>query len=274
MEAAAPKRAARTVERNPVFRVLARAGYAANGVVHVLVGVIAIVIANGGDAEGDQASAFMVIADAPLGFIALWALAICLWALAAYHLAEGVLAYPRSQGDAPTTLSKWGVRISEWGQTLVFAALGLLAASVALGARVNGERTAEETSRGLLSIPGGAWMLGLIGVGIGVGGIAFGVMGVRRSFRTKMRIPDGALGVTVTTLGVIGFVAKGVSLVIIGVLLVIAAVRVDPETAGGLDGALRALLDLAGGPTLVVVVGAGLIAYGVFCGFRARFAKL
>ena len=44
--------------------------------------------------------------------------------------------------------------------------------------------------------------------------------------------------------------------------------------AGGLDGALRALLALAYGPLLVGAVGVGFIAYGFFCLFRARYARL
>ena len=57
-----------------------------------------------------------------------------------------------------------------------------------------------------------------------------------------------------------------------GVLLVIAAVRADPETAGGLDGAVDAMLALPLGPALAWVVGLGFIAYGVFTIARARFA--
>ena len=49
---------------------------------------------------------------------------------------------------------------------------------------------------------------------------------------------------------------------------------VDPAAAGGLDGAIDALLGVVGGPFLVGFVGAGFVAYGVFCFFRARYAKL
>ena len=58
-----------------------------------------------------------------------------------------------------------------------------------------------------------------------------------------------------------------------GLLLVVAAVRTDPDAAGGLDGAVHALLALPSGPWLAGIVGAGLIAYGLFCFFRARYAR-
>jgi Domain of Unknown Function (DUF1206) len=126
----------------------------------------------------------------------------------------------------------------------------------------------------VLSLPGGPWVLGLVGIGIGIGGIAFVWMGARRSFEKKVTIPDGTLGTVVRTLGVVGFIAKGIALVILGLLLVVAAVKVDPEAAGGMDAAIQSLIALPYGPWLAGAVGVGLIAYGVFCFFRARFAKL
>ncbi len=265
---ATAKRAAREARSSTALRALARGGYAANGVVHVLIGVIAIAIALGARGEGDQAGAFKTIGGVPLGFVGLWALAVLLGALGVWHAANGLLATRTSD------VKKWGVRISEWGQALVFLALGIISASVALGARPNAEETAEEASRGVLNLPGGAWLLGLVGIGIGVGGVSFLVMGVLRSFRKKVDIPERRLGTAITVLGVVGFIAKGIALVVVGILVTIAAVTVDPDTAGGLDGAIDTLLDMFAGPFLVGLVGTGFVAYGVFCFFRARYAHL
>lgn len=267
------KQAARAAESSRAFRTLARSGFAANGVVHVLIGVIVLVAAFGGGGETDQAGAFKAIAAAPLGFVALWVIAIALWALAAWHAAEGLLSRA-PESDAEGLAKKWGVRVSEWGQAVVFAALGVIAAAVALGARPDTDKTAQDTSRGVLSIPGGPFLLGAVGLGILIAGIAFFVMGVRRSYRNKVEIPPGGLGRAVEVLGVVGFVAKGIALAIVGVLLLVAAIRLDPDAAGGLDGAIEALLALPAGPVLAAIVGVGFLAYGVFCGFRARYAKL
>ena len=261
------KHAARKAESSRTFRVVARAGYAANGVVHILIGVIALVVAFGGKGETDQAGAFKAVASAPLGFVALWILAIALLALGAYHVLDGILA----RGDAA---HRWGRRVAEWGQALVFVALGLFAASVALGSRPDADEYAQDASRGLLAVPGGPLVLGLIGLGIGIGGIVFVVMGVRRSFENRMELPAGPLGAGVKGLGIVGFIAKGIALLILGVLLLVAAVKVEPSAAGSLDAAIDALLALAYGPLLVGAIGVGLIAYGVFCFFRGRYARL
>ncbi|SDH40647.1 DUF1206 domain-containing protein [Microbacterium pygmaeum] len=275
------KKVARKAESSTPLRAVARAGYAANGLVHILIGVITLVLAFGGDGESDQAGALNAIAAAPFGFVLLWVLAIALWALGLWHLFEGVLvsapASTSSDGTVETAKrqgSKWGRRISEWGQAVVFVALGLIAAVVALGARVDSEQSTEDVSRGVLSIPGGPIVLGLIGLGVGIGGVSFIVMGFLRSFEKKMSIPAGGIGPAVKTLGIVGFIAKGIALVIVGILLLVASVKVDPAAAGGLDGAMTALLALPYGPWLAGAVGVGLIAYGVFCFFRARFARL
>src|SRR5690606_34268267 len=104
--------------------------------------------------------------------------------------------------------------------------------------------------------------------------ISFIVMGVLGSFKKKLSIPSGRVGSLVTVLGVFGFIAKGVALVIVGILLVLAAVKVDASTAGGLDGAIQSLLDVTYGSFLVCLVGVGFVAYGMFCIFRARYARL
>jgi hypothetical protein len=69
-------------------------------------------------------------------------------------------------------------------------------------------------------------------------------------------------------------VAKGIALGAVGVLFVVAAATVNPEGADGLDGALRALASLPLGVVILVLVGAGFIAYGVYSFVRARFAHM
>ena len=273
MSAPAAKAAAREAESSTAFELSARAGYVANGIVHVLVGTIVLVIAFGGDGEGDQAGAFKALAAAPLGVVLLWLIAVAMCALGLWHAAEGILARDLS-GDTKGAARKWGRRAAEWGQALVFIGLGVLAAFVALGARPDAEKAAETASRGLLHVWGGPVVLALVGIGFVIGGIAFVVMGVMRSFRSRLRIPDGRAGRTMTVMGVIGFVAKGVALLVVGVLLIIAAVRTEAKTAASLDGAVQAILDLTLGPLLAGIVGVGLLAYGVFTVFRARVARM
>lgn len=262
------KDAARAATDSAAFRALARTGFAANGVVHALIGAIVLTIAAGGQGDSDQAGAFTAIAEAPWGVVALWVLAVALAALGIWHVTGAVLA--RDSGDTP----RWVTRLAEGGRAAVFLSLAAVSVTVALGSRPDGDSNAQSASGRLLSLPGGPFLLGAVGVGVAVAGIAFAVIGVRRTFRKKLTIPSGRTGRAVVVLGTVGYVAKGIALATVGVLLVIAAVRVSPDEAGGLDSAITALQALAFGPWIIAGVGVGFIAYGVFCGFRARFARL
>ena len=260
--------AAREAEANPAFRVAARAGYVANGILHLLVGALVLAVGFGAAEDSDQTGAFRAVAALPLGTAALWALAAGLVALGGWHLLQAV---------APRGLSgrKRIARIAaEAPQGIVFVVIGVISAAVALGARPRAEQTTEDISQSVLTLPIGGFVLGTAGLVVAGVGVGFAWMGVRRSFHDKVRMPDGAAGHALSALGAVGFVAKGISLGVVGVLVVIAAIRVEPDTAGGLDGAVSALMALPAGPLLAALVGLGFLAYGVFTVFRARFARL
>ena len=61
---------------------------------------------------------------------------------------------------------------------------------------------------------------------------------------------------------------------IIVVLFVVAAVKVNPQDASGLDGALKSLAALPFGEAILLIVGIGLIAYGLYSFAYARLARL
>lgn len=75
-------------------------------------------------------------------------------------------------------------------------------------------------------------------------------------------------------LGVVGYIAKGIALCVVGVLLVIGALTVNPAQSTGLDGALKSLTALPFGAPILSAVGVGLIAYGLYSFARARLAHL
>lgn len=262
-----PKRAAREAESSTALRAVARGGFAANGVVHILIGAIAFAVAFGGGGESDQSGALKAIEDIPGGVFVLWLLALGLCALGFWYIVEGIVA----RGDTST---KWKKRVASWGRAVAYLFLGGIAVSVALGGNPDSEESTESTTSGILQLPGGVFIVaagGLVVIGIGV---YFVVKGASQKFRENLDLPSGGVGNAVSALGTVGYIAKGVALGVIGVLLIIAAVTLDPETAGGFDGAIKSLLELPFGVWLVAIVGAGLIAYGVFQFFRARYAKL
>lgn len=262
--------AAREAERSTAFRRLARGGYVATGIVHALIGLLVILlVVRFRERRTDQVAALDLVESVPGGVVLLWGLAALLWALGAFHAAHGFALRRRRRRD------RWGRRLAEWGQAAAYAAMGGLAAAVAFGARPNPDESAEDASRGLLGMPGGAAVLALLGTGIVVAGAAWIVMGARRSFSQQMRLPSRPLlRFAVVLLGVLGFIVKGAALVTVGLLVLDAAIRHEPQSAGALDAAVDLLRALPFGAALITVIGAGFLAYGAFCGLRAYYAEL
>ena len=114
---------------------------------------------------------------------------------------------------------------------------------------------------------------------MGLGLVVFAVVkakhGWEKSFLEEMDEPsDQRERQVLERVGQVGSVAKAVSLGLIGVLVVVAAVRFDPSKANGLDPALKALAGEPFGMVLLIAMALGLAAYGVFCFFDARYHRV
>ena len=268
MSRTSPRSAARDASSSTGFRAVARLGYAVNGLLHVLIGALAIGVAAGaGGQSADQSGALSQLAGTPGGVLVLWVIVVGLFALALWELINGVLL-PR--GDA----RKPGTRIAAGGKAVAYAAVAVTALTFARGASTSSSQSSTSFSAALLSAPGGVVLLVVIGLAVvGIGGY-FVVKGARGTFVRDIRVPGGSLGTATRALGRAGYIAKGIALVVVGILFVVGAVTFDPGQATGLDGALKALAVLPFGTVVLIAVGLGLIAYGLYCGIRARLAKL
>jgi hypothetical protein len=162
----------------------------------------------------------------------------------------------------------------EIGKGLAYLLLAATAFTSARGGQSNSEADVGALSATLIATPGGVIALLLIALLVMVVGGYFVAKGARRRFIDDIDLPDGAVGGAVVGIGVFGYVAKGVALVVVGLLLAVAAVRADPAQASGLDGSLRTLSELPLGQGILILIGLGFIAYGVYCFVRARLARL
>lgn len=259
---------AHAAQDSTVFRALARVGYAVLGVLHILIGAIAISIATGGGGQADQSGAMEQIQQSPLGVFLLWIIVVGLFALAIWQIAEAFVE------RAPDAKKKWAHRAKFVGTAAAYLAIAGTALVYALGGRSESSQSSQSLSATLLSAPAGVILLVLVGLVVAAIGIAFIVRGITRAFTKHLTLPSGTVGKGVVAFGVAGYVAKGIAVAVAGVLFIVAAVTHDPEAAGGLAAALRSLADLPFGAFVLWVVGAGLVLYGLFCFARARYARL
>lgn len=261
------KSAAREARGSDAFRRVARAGFVVIGLVHIIIGALAVSIASGGGGDADQDGAMQQIRSTPVGGLILALVAAALVALAVWQVVSGVVAVG---GE----VKKWGQRIKLFGIALAYLVIAGLATIYAFGGTAESEKSSKFVSEVLLGAPGGIFLLVAIGLTVVGVGIGFVVSGFTTGFRKTLDLPSGAGRPPIVVLGVIGYIAKGIAIAVTGVLFVVSAWTHDPDKAGGLDAALRSLTDLPFGRTVLWVVGAGLAVYGVFSIVRARYARM
>lgn len=264
-----PKGAARAAQDSTAFRVAARVGYVVLGIVHIVIGAVAISSATGsGGGEADQGGAMEQIRQAPLGLLLLWVIAIGLLALAVWQIVEAFL-----ERD-PDTKKKWAHRAKYIGTAIAYIAIGVTAFVYAIGGQSDSSESSQSLSAQLLATPGGVILLVAVGLGTAAVGVAFAINGFTKAFEKKLDLPAGKARKGIVTFGVVGYVAKGIAVAVTGILFIVAAVTHDAEKAGGMDAALKSLAELPFGVFILWLVGAGLIIYGLFCVARARYAKM
>ncbi len=101
------------------------------------------------------------------------------------------------------------------------------------------------------------------------------VLGCKASFKKDLRLPSSGTGRSVVTgLGVVGYVAEGVALFLVGLLVIVATVNAHPQESTGLDGGLKALREQPYGVYMLTAVGAGLICYGLYLMVKAKVARM
>jgi hypothetical protein len=132
--------------------VLARVGLIAYGVVHLLIGWLALRIAWSASASksADVSGALRTLADEPFGKILLWLVAVGLVALALWQASEAISGYRNREGA-----KRVRTQVTSGAKAVIYAALGVSAASVALGLGSWDSQSQQQTTSGVLAWPAG-----------------------------------------------------------------------------------------------------------------------
>ena len=245
-----------------------RVGLVAYGVVHLLIGWLALQLAFGDPAgAASQQGALHQLAQEPYGDVLLWVVGIGLFALALWQAFEAVVGH-RSE-DNPKRVLKRGVSV---GRAVIYALLGYSAISMALGEASSSKK--DQLTAQVMDLPFGQLIVGAVGVGVIVAGVGLARHGLTRHFERSLEpgATSGSSGTTVVRLAQAGYLAKAVAFAVVGGLFIWAAYTYDPQKAGGLDVALQTLRGEAFGPWLLGLVAVGIGCFGLYCFAWARYA--
>ncbi|MDT0166765.1 DUF1206 domain-containing protein [Actinotalea sp. AC32] len=252
-------RGARAAADNPVVTKGWRLGHAANGVVHVLIGWIALQIAfgSGGGEQASASGALETLAGTPGGAVLLWIALVGFALLGFWEIVSAVLGTETKD------------RVKDGAKGVAHLVLAGLTLQVVTGSGGGGGGTQSMTAQ-LMAQPAGRVLVALVGLGaIAVGGYHL-VKGWRKKFLRDLRETPPSW---VVQAGRAGYVARGVAVIILGGLFVAAAATADPERAQGLDGALMTLREAPFGKVLLALVALGFVAFGVYSFARAKYAR-
>lgn len=255
---------ARQVRHSTALDVGARAGFAASGLLHLLIGYLAVRVAFGkASNEADQSGALATLAQHPGGKAVLIVFVVGFGALALWQLSLAVVG----QGGEHDILD----RAKCVGLAVIYLVMGWSALSFVRGKGRSSAHRSTDITATVMKHPGGRWLIAAVGLVILAIGCYHVYKGWRGKFLKELREHPGA---AITWIGRIGYVAKGVALGIVGVLFVVAAAQHSSAKASGLDGALSTLRQAVGGQALLTLMGLGIATFGVYMLARVRFSRV
>jgi hypothetical protein len=261
---------ARRASDSPAARALARAGLAARGVIYILIGWVAILVALGQSSrQADQQGALQLLARQPYGLVSLWLLGIGFAAYALWRLSEAAFGVTGEGNGA-------GPRLKSLARAVIYAGFAYLTFQVISGSAGSQTKKQQDLTAKVMHHSGGRWLVGLVGLIIVIAGLTLVFEGIRRKFmkflETSRMSPRTRR--IVERLGVTGTIARGVVFALVGVLVVEAAVTYKPAKAGGIDKALLTLRNQPFGEFLLILAALGLIVFGIYALCEARWRKV
>jgi hypothetical protein len=251
---------------------LARGGYAARGVVYLIVGWLALLAALGGGRTTDSEGALITILQQPFGDVMLALVALGLAGYVIWRLVQAI-ADPDGHGtDAKALAIRGGLLVSALTHTLLaFFALGLI---FGWGAGGGGDDSGtQDWTAWLLQQPFGRWLVALVGLAVIGAGLAHMIKGYRAKFEQYL-VMDRATMDKASPVCRFGLIARGVVFLIIGGFLLVAAWRFSSGDVVGLQGALQTLQQQPYGWILLGIVALGLFAFGVYSLIEARYRRI
>ena len=250
---------------------LARFGYICKGFVYVVIGLLAAASVVGRGSVTDRQGAFQFILDQPFGRLVLLIVSVGLIGYAVWRVVSGFTDSER-YGDEPKGLA---IRL---GSVLRGAFYGWIAIELARqvllhrGGGKSSDRQTRHWTAQLLDKPFGRWVVAIAGacvIGYGVYQLYCAVSG-----KLSKKLPTRSIAPPLVALSRFGLGARAVIFGIIGGSLVSAAIHYNANRARGTPGAMRTLAAQPFGGVLLVLIGIGFAAYGVYAFVNARYRNI
>jgi hypothetical protein len=253
--------------------VLARCGYAARGVIYLIIGIFALLAARDSARSKDSHSSLAALLSQPFGHFLVGLVVAGLLAFAAWRVLQAL----RDVDHHGTRFKGLVIRAGLFAGgvvngALALFALGLLIGDIGRGGDSSGGQTQDLLAH-LLSWPHSNLLVYLVAlVPLGVG-IAHLIKGWKASFE-KYFEADSEVMRYVRPVARVGLIARGVTFIEIAVLLAISGSSYQAMHPPGMKDALDALQNLPAGSLALMLMALGLIAFSVYSFAEATWRRI
>lgn len=234
---------------SPRLESVARAGYLARGIVYLLLGYFALITTRG---EGTTGILERVDA-APAGGLLLIVIALGLFGYGVFRITAGVIDLDdegRSLVGVATRIGLVVSGLSHW--LLCYVALHV----TVLGDGGSTQRE-EEAARTAFEYPGGAALVGLVGLIIAATGVGQLISAWRGQFMNLLDVKTPRI---TRIAGATGYAARGAVFIVIGWQVITLAIGWGGRQLG-MDSALRLIAERE---WVFPFIGAGFLMFGIF----------
>ena len=240
------------------FQWLTRLGFAARGMLYILIGFLVIATGRTEDLTG----AIEYVGHG-LGKVLLIAIAAGLATYSLWRLSDAALGTEHPGTDWKAL----GKRAVAGGIGVIYAYLSYKALRVILAGRAGTMGTADQADT-VLDLPGGDLVLSAVAIGLAIGGANQLWKAVHCKFMRRLREGAGRKE-WIKWMGRLGYAARGIIFFVIAWTIYRAATNHKATEAGNLERAL----DILRGPYLVPIA-AGLMLFGLFSLVEARYRTI
>jgi hypothetical protein len=258
------------VRHSSALAKLTRVGFACKGLVYFLIGILALMAAfgNGGETT-DQKGILNRVAEQPFGEFALAIIGVGLLAYAAWRFCSAVYDTEGEGASGKGMAKRVGYAISG----VIYTSIAFYALRMVIGDGGGSGSTGVSLTARLMNAPAGTLLVVAVGIAVMIAGVMQFRDAVQGKFMKKMRTNEMSQHErdAAQKAGKWGYAARGVVFAIMGSFFVLAAMRHNPGEVRGIEGALDTLASQSFGPWLLAAVAIGLMGYGVFCVFQARY---
>jgi len=243
--------------RQSMFQIMTRVGFAARGLLYILIAVLVI----GTGRTEDLTGALEYVGKG----VGRWVMVFIVGGMTAYglwRLSEAAFGM-ESGHDGWKSRRK---RAASAGVGMVYFYLAYKAARVLIAGRADTLTEAQQADT-VLDLPGGILVLGAVAIGL----VIAAAVQLRKSATCSFLDPLDAEAISkeVKWLGRIGYGARAVIILIVAFLIGRTAVDGQSDEVGGMEKAL----DILSGPSLYAV-SLGLLLFGLFSLVEARHRRV